>query len=184
MRNFWPLVCFSTPQNFDSYELRFSHRQASRMLTIETGPKMESPQLQRRVIEMFLANCSSGVSDSVCQIPGYFKRSYLWIQERALLQTARNPFHKPMSRLSFRVCEWRVLLNCKDWTKAVFFPYDGFTMLHSVTGVCSNMEPSSVSIAIYITALLYCRVAAGSTPFSNDCITRTMFQSHNILKIL
>jgi hypothetical protein len=28
--------------NFDYYELRLSHRQAPRMLTIETAPKMES----------------------------------------------------------------------------------------------------------------------------------------------
>jgi hypothetical protein len=185
MRNFWPLVvCFNTPQNFDSYELRLSHRQAPRMLTIETEPKMESLQFQQRVIEMFLANCVRGVSESVCQTLGYFKRSYLWIKEQALLQTAGHPFHKPMSCLSFRVCEWRVLFNCTDWTKAAFFSHDGFTMFHSVTGVCSDMEASSVLIAIYITALLYCRVVAGITPFPNDCITRTVFQSHHILKIL
>jgi len=86
MRNFWPLVvCFNTPQNFDSYELRLSHSQAPRVLTIETGPKMESLQFQQRVIEMFHANCVSGVSDSVCQIPGYFKRSYLWIQRTSVI---------------------------------------------------------------------------------------------------
>lgn len=185
MRNFWPLIiCFNTPQNFDSYELRLSHRQAARMLTIETAPKMESLQFLQRVIESFLVNCVNGVSESVCQIPGYFKRSCLWIQERELLQIAGDPFYEPLSRLSYRVCEWRVLFNSTDWTKAAFFPHDGFTMLHSVTGVCSNMELSSVLIAVYITTLLYCGVVAGGTPFSNDCITRTMFHSHNILNIL
>jgi hypothetical protein len=51
-------------------------------------------------------------------------------------------------------------------------------------GVCSNMEPSSVLIAIYITALLYSSIVAGGTPYQNDRLTRAMFQLHSVLKMI
>jgi hypothetical protein len=46
-----------------------------------------------------------------------------------------------------------------------------------MTGVCSNMEPSSVLIAIYITALLYGSVVAGikTTGLHILCVNCTMF---------